>query len=118
MKADASCYLCCLKKTQSLLEQYSVNSNQKLLISKKFANFLSDVSNKASAPEILKTCIDIANNYIHCDDTYAEKKYLYNKYLLSKEDIVSNHIQQSPNPLKLALNYAILGNYIDFGAIR
>lgn len=117
MKADASCYLCCLKKTQSLLEQHNVNSNQKLLISKKICKFLSDVSNEASAPEILKTCIDIANDYIHCDDAYAEKKYLYNKYLLSKEDIISNHIKQSQNPLKLALNYAILGNYIDFGAL-
>lgn len=117
MKADASCYLCCLKKTQSLLEQYKINSEEKIIISKRVCKFLADVSQETSAPEILKNCIDIANKYIDCNDAYAEKKYLYNKYLLDKEDKIITQIVKHENPEILALYYAVLGNYIDFGAL-
>lgn len=50
--------------------------------------------------------------------SYREIKKTYNDLLLSKETVFRQHIEQSDHPLKTALVYARIGNYIDFGAIR
>ncbi len=48
---------------------------------------------------------------------YSEIKKKYNDLVLSMEEGIRNKIKASDNPLRQALKYARVGNYIDFGAM-
>ena len=49
---------------------------------------------------------------------YAEIKRKYNDLVLEKQDAIRKKIEVSRDPLKTALGYARVGNYIDFGAMN
>ena len=49
---------------------------------------------------------------------YAEIKRKYNDLVLSRENAVRRRIEESEDPVRTALGYARVGNYIDFGAMN
>ncbi len=48
---------------------------------------------------------------------FSKIKHTYNQMMLNKEDEVQREIAASADPLKRAIQYAMTGNYIDFGAL-
>lgn len=48
---------------------------------------------------------------------FGERKRQYNDLVLSMEDAVRAQLEEAAEPLKKALAYARVGNYIDFGAL-
>ena len=48
---------------------------------------------------------------------FSDIKSYYNCFMLSMESRIEDKIQNSSDPLKTAVRYAMTGNYIDFGAM-
>jgi uncharacterized protein with ATP-grasp and redox domains len=51
-------------------------------------------------------------------EDFTDIKRIFNDLLLRREEDFLYRLQQSADPLKLAVQYAMIGNYIDFGAIE
>lgn len=50
-------------------------------------------------------------------DQYREEKASSNKFIMQRLDFIRQQVQQAQDPVLTALQYAILGNYIDFSAL-
>ena len=51
-------------------------------------------------------------------DRYREEKERSNRFVLARMDALRQKIAQAPDPLYAALQFAVLGNYIDFAALQ
>ncbi len=51
-------------------------------------------------------------------DRFQEEKDLSNRFILDRMDSLRSRIEASENPVLAGLQYAILGNYIDFSALH
>ena len=57
----------------------------------------------------------------HCGvkgDRYKEEKELSNRFVMERLDVIRERIEQAEDPLYAGIQFAILGNYIDFSALQ
>ncbi len=57
----------------------------------------------------------------HCgltEDRFKEEKEMSNRFVLQRLDAIRSRIEAAPDPLYAALQMAVLGNYIDFSALK
>ncbi len=78
---------------------------------------IADADNSVSAPEIVARATALKNEMFGYSDDFAVVKKHFNALMLSKENDVRQIIQNSAEPLETAVKFALLGNYIDFGAM-
>lgn len=56
--------------------------------------------------------------YYHLpQDRFAEEKKISNRFVKERLERIRRHTEQSPDPILTGLQYAIMGNYIDFSAL-
>lgn len=76
-----------------------------------------------AAPEESSAVVAARINKLYMDifglpqDRYREEKEMSNRFVLERLDTVRNKVNQASDPVLTALQYAILGNYIDFSAL-
>ncbi len=117
MKADLMCYYCCMNKAEKLLDQFHVKASKKLEIMKKIFYSMGNGKMSDSAPVIMAKAMRILEKEAEMIDIYDKVKAEYNQLLLSKETQILESIRSSEDQLLTALQYAMIGNYIDFGAM-
>ncbi len=117
MKADLACFLCCEKKALSLMEQYQVSEKKELDLMKEIYGSFSRAGEDTSAPLLMADMMEILEEQVGISDAYREPKKKYNQLLLAKSQRIADEIQESPDPFLRGLQYALTGNYIDFGAM-
>lgn len=71
-----------------------------------------------SAPLAVCRMEAIIRRYYPADDVYGQIKQQYNRMMLELLPEFRKHIRQAKDPLAAALQYAMMGNYIDFGAMN
>lgn len=52
------------------------------------------------------------------EDRYVEEKRLSNAYVLQRMDVIRNMVESQPDSVYAGLQFAILGNYLDFSALQ
>lgn len=79
---------------------------------------VAEAKKEMSAPVLIDQINDIRSEMFgyRCDN--LELRTYFNKLVLEKEEELISHIQKAENPMKLAIKYAMIGNYIDFGAMN
>ena len=70
-----------------------------------------------SAPLIVERINKLQKELFGIEDDYTDVKRYFNKLMMSKAESVKLSIKASNEPLRMALKYAMLGNYIDFGML-
>ena len=117
MKADIECHGCCVQKAEGLLEQYQVPDEKKAQVMEAVLETVKGAGAEESAPVMMARVMRILESEVGITDAYDIPKQRYNELLLSKEDGICQEIRQEKDPFFAALQYAITGNYIDFGAM-
>ena len=79
-----------------------------------FLNAEEDASSSRLGARINHLCAEYYD--VPADQFRAEKEYS-NQFVLQRLDGIRQQIRQSDDPVLTALQYAILGNYIDFSAL-
>lgn len=77
---------------------------------------LAEAPDRYGAPVIVRTINEIQNEMFGIKQDYAEIKKHYNQIMMNHEEQVKRKIEQSKDPVKTGIQYAMIGNYIDFGA--
>lgn len=78
---------------------------------------LSEMPDDAAAPWLAPRFEEAWKRHISSRDRYEEEKRAANAYALQAEAGVREKIAQAEDPLRAALSYARVGNYLDFAAL-
>ena len=61
-----------------------------------------------------RNIIELQKKMFGCSQDYSELKRRFNQFVIQKETYLRENIQKSNEPLKLAIQYGIVGNLIDY----
>jgi len=94
------------------------DETQKLDFMQQVLRTVAETPKTISAPVIVRDITKIRNERFGKTDLYAQIKYHFNNVMLEREESVRQKLLAADDPLKLAIQYAMVGNYIDFGAMK
>lgn len=77
---------------------------------------LAEAPKTYGAPVIVRTINEIQDELFGMKQDYAEIKKHYNQIMMGYEEQVKETLQESEDAVKTGIQYAMIGNYIDFGA--
>ncbi len=115
IKFNSDCVLCIVNRAVGNIPECD-DEAKKLEYSKKILEIIAESDELVSAPQIVAKVTELKNNMFGYKDDFAELKVYFNDLMLSLEDEYSNYIENAEDRLKSAIQFAMLGNYIDFGA--
>lgn len=117
MDINLDCIYCTIKKADSLFSQHETNEGKKLEFMRQVFKIISMSEKNDTSPYLNAKIMRLLNSELNLGDIYYEIKKEYNKLLISMEDEILNNIYNSHDKLLTALKYAMVGNFIDFGAM-
>ena len=117
LRFNSQCIDCIMSRFMSKIPP-SVDERSKLHFAKAIMKIIVDAGDSVSAPEIVAKSTALKNKAFGTYDDYAEVKKYFNALMLSLENSISDKITDSSDPLLTAAKFALLGNYIDFGAME
>lgn len=119
MNADTVCLTCCRNKAEGLLEQYRVSEETRDILLKRIDKFLEKDKRIGDmpAPVMMAEILSIVDEKVGIMDAYEKPKKKYNRKLLGLEEAVIADIEKAEDEFLAAIQYAVTGNYIDFGAM-
>ena len=71
-----------------------------------------------STPQVAEKMYDLRRDLFGADKDYSEIKSYYNRLMLSLFPYMEQQVRNAEDPLRMAIQYAMVGNYIDFGAME
>ena len=106
----------CMTKVH--LDKYPKNASEdkKVEYMQRVLKVLAEAPDRYGAPVIVRTINEIQNEMFGMKQDYAEIKRHYNQVMMNHEEQVNNKLAQSDDSIKTGIQYAMIGNYIDFGA--
>ena len=116
LRFNSQCVSCILGKFLNKARD-GTDEVTKLDYARKLLKIIADADNSVSAPEIVAMATALKNKTFGFSDDFAEIKRYFNDLMLSKEPDFRASIENSADPFKTAVKFALLGNYIDFGAM-
>lgn len=79
---------------------------------------VSQASKDNSAPVIVGKIYDLQREMFGMEKDFTEIKKYYNAEMMKRFDNFEQEIDKAEDPFRAAVQYAMTGNYIDFGAMK
>ncbi|MBQ7943706.1 MAG: DUF89 family protein [Lachnospiraceae bacterium] len=116
-RLKAECISCLTKK---YMDKYPADATeeQKVEFSQRVLKLISEAPLSLSAPVLVRSINDIRREMFDYQDEFVKEKSHFNQLMLEWEEEIAGWIEEAAEPLKLALQLAMTGNYIDFGAVK
>lgn len=111
------CISCLLRKQEEQIRGFE-DERKKAEYMKEFCRIIAESGPDDSAPVLVSYSTKLLKKYFGVEKVYEEEKNEYNQLMLKYEDDICERIYEAEDPLKEALKYARVGNYIDFGAMN
>lgn len=101
------------------LNHYDVDApeEKKLAYMQEVLGILSEAKTFESAPVITERIYELQRKMFGETVDFSQIKHTYNQMMKKEEDKIVQEIAKAKDPLKRAIQYAMTGNYIDFGAM-
>ena len=117
VRLNKFCQDCIMKKYSKGLPEY-VDAAKKEEFEQKVKDIIYLASETVSPPEIVAEIDVLKEQMFGIKNNFSGIKKHFNNLILSIEERIKSEIEGSANPLKTALKYSMMGNYIDFGAME
>lgn len=118
MKLNPFCMCCAMNKQEKEIRHFK-DEEKKVTYMKEVCRRFSQAGENDCAPSI---SVELSKYYSEFwnvpEKDYTEIKKEFNSLMMGLEDSLRAIIDESPDPLEAALNYARIGNYIDFAAME
>ena len=117
MNVSTECLQCHLSR--SLDTARKLGSEEKALaFAKELMRLMVDAPEDMTSPGLVPGTTALLQKYYGLDpDRFREEKEFSNRFILERLDGIQTRIRQQADPLLAALQYAVMGNYIDFSAL-
>lgn len=108
----------CMLKTH--LEKCPTDTTElkKVEYMQRILKVLAEAPQNAGSPVVVRSINAIQQELFGMNDIYTEVKRHFNFVMLEREQQIWKQIEKAQDALKLAIQYAMVGNYIDFGAMK
>lgn len=116
MKVSAECMHCLVKRQAENIKKYP-DEEKKAAYLGKVLGIIANHAAEEPAPVLLSHIGRLHEAYFGKPFSFDELKKGYNAMMLEKETEIRGKIGQAADPLAVALRFAQIGNYIDFGAM-
>lgn len=116
IRLNPGCISCLIK---SRLEDFPENTprEKQILYMQRVLKEISEAPKSVSAPVIVRTINEIQKDMFGYNKDFTHVKAYFNDLMLGKVPAIEEKLKESEDALKLAIQYAMTGNYIDFGAM-
>ncbi len=110
------CIVCAFNK---YIDKYPDNVSQaeKVDYMQKVMTMMAEADLSTAIPVIIRDIDQLRIDMFGFTDDYTEIKKHFNQMLLDQADNFRERIRQADDPLMLALQLSLVGNYIDFGVV-
>ena len=118
-----ACVACLIKKQ---IDRYPASASREdvLAYMRRLGDMMMTLTDLANGPEIMEAITDIRREVFgeaaaEVEGDYAAIKRYFNRFMMdiAESEGIFHTIQASFDPLRVALGYAMTGNFIDFGAM-
>ena len=118
LSISAACLMCHfnrhMKKAQSLGD-----SQKALAFGKELMQMYLDAPEGVSSPWFSPKVAELFNKFYGLgDNQYEEEKIQANRFVMERFDWIQQMVRQAEDPVLAGLQFAILGNYLDFAALQ
>lgn len=116
-RLNPECIPCIINKQircypKEISEESAIEYMQRVL------KVIADAPKTTSAPEIIHEIYAIQKEMFGYSRDYSDIKSHFNKLMLDLEPEIRSAVNHAPDTLKAAVQYAMMGNYIDFAAME
>lgn len=116
VRLNSQCIRCLVKKQMENFDN-NIAENQKVQYMQEVLKIIAQAGPSEGGPVISGRIFELQKRMFGEKVDYKPIKHRYNQMMLDMEYEISQKIENSEDPLKQALKYAMAGNYIDFGAL-
>ncbi len=118
MTCNAECMLCLLRRHVATARLHGTDE-QVTAFAKELMSILAESPASVSSPYHTPAITALFTKHFGLpDDRYAEEKRLSNRYVMERLERIQSLVAGEPDRLYAGLQWAILGNYIDFSALQ
>lgn len=112
------CYLCHFNKNVADARRFGDDDTATAFARDLMKLYLSAPEN-ASLTWFGAATNDLFQKYFDLpEDRFSEEKEMSNRFVIQRMDIIRSRVESAVDPVFAGLQYAILGNYIDFSALH
>ncbi len=118
IKMNTVCYQCHMNRSLETARALGDEATATAFL-KELMKLYAELPEEASSPTLSPATALLLQKYYGLDpDRYKEEKRLSNEFVLARLDSVRERIGKAGDRLYAALQFAVLGNYIDFSALQ
>ena len=115
---DTQCLLCHLRRNLEVVKPLGTEE-QAMAFAKDLMRLYLDAPEGVSSPWFNPAVADLMLQHYGLPlDRMKEEKELSNKFVLERLDLIRQKVENAPDPVFAGLQFAILGNYLDFAALQ
>lgn len=107
----------CLVKGQMEKAPAGTPEEKKAEYMQRVLKIIGEAPKEYTAPVVVRKINQVQKEMFGMEEDYSEIKKHFNEVMLAYEAEVQKKVEASEEPLMLAMQYAMIGNYIDFGAM-
>ena len=117
VRLDPECIRCLLKKHLNAAPE-TASEAERTAYMQRMLRLIADASPFEGAPVLVSEIEALQREMFGIVRDFSKEKAAFNELMLSLEDGLWQKITEAQDPLYAAVQFAMIGNYIDFGAIR
>ena len=117
IRLNAECINCMLKRYLSRIPE-QLSEEERLDYIQMICKRIGEASKEEGAPVLVQAIKQELKIRYDVQEDYSEEKHYFNQMMLQREQAIEETITISDNPLMMALQYSMTGNYIDFGSMN
>lgn len=107
----------CLLKTRLEFAPENTSPEMKIAYMQRVLRAVSELQLHESAPVVVRKINQIQKEMFGVSEDFSDIKVYFNNMMLEKVPELQSTLDNAEDALKLAIQYAITGNYIDFGSM-
>ena len=118
LKLNTECILCHLRRNLETASKLG-DEQTAMAFAKELMQQYLEAPEDASSPTLGPGANALFQKYYGLEpDRFRKEKEESNRFVLARLDEIRSRVEQAEDPLYAALQFAILGNYIDFSALQ
>ena len=115
---DTTCLQCFLKRNLDLVRPLGTEE-QAMAFAKELLKLYLEAPEGVSSPWFGPASSDLLQEMYGLPiDGFREEKELSNRFVMERLDAIREKVRSAPDPVFAGLQFAILGNYLDFSALQ
>jgi len=116
MKMSMDCIPCFVRQAADTVKMSDLSDEEQKRLMQNVLQWISELDFNETPPAVSQSIHRRLRFILPTDDPYRTAKDLHNKMAAGLIPSIRQHINSSPDPLMMAVRYAISGNIIDLGS--